>query len=232
RSAVIAAFRRALEELNRLSTVSTGEAAAPLDISWLDDISPHGCNRPQTRHRSSRARPKPMPPSSMSEGPSDRPLDNDDPMPPHIQRRRRHRGRSARRVSERPMAGLGSGEPSHRPGSRSDSQDELMPPPIRPTSEAHRRREGEELSHRPGARRRRDRSGGGKERIVSAKLSEGGGHALAASLVEQARRQLADANQDDADSVGLEWRGEEGSFVAYRPDGGEGPEQRVFMCLT
>ncbi|CEL98398.1 unnamed protein product [Vitrella brassicaformis CCMP3155] len=230
RSAVVAAFRRAVEELSRLSTVSTGEAAVPLDISWLDDISPDGCNRPRTRRRSG-ARRKPMPAPSLSEGPSDHTPDSNDPMAPHIQPGRRHRGRSAHRVSERLMAdpfGPESGEPSHRPGSRRDSQDELLPPPIRPTSEAHRRREGEELPHRPGAKRRRDRSGGGKERHVSAKLSEGSGHALAASLVEQARRQLTDVNRGDADSFGLEWDAEEASFVACRRDGEAKHDERVF----
>ncbi|CEM04223.1 unnamed protein product [Vitrella brassicaformis CCMP3155] len=239
RSAVIDAFRRAVEELNRLSTASEGEASAPLDISWLDDIGPHGCNRPRTRRRSG-ARRKPMPPPSLSEDPSDHTLDSNDPMAPHIQPGRRHRCRPSYRVSERPIADSSSSENEllidrpaakrHREdaGSRRDSQDELMPPPIRPTPETHRRREGEQLSHRPGARRRRDRSGGGKERIVSAKLSEGGGHALAASLVEQAQRQLADAHQDDADSFGLEWRGEEATFVAYRQDGEARHDERVF----
>ncbi|CEL99842.1 unnamed protein product [Vitrella brassicaformis CCMP3155] len=230
RSAVIDAFRRAVEQLNRLSTASEGEASAPLDISWLDDIGPHGCNRPRTR-RGNRARRKPMPPPSLSEGPSDHTLDSNDLASSDTRHRHRRRGRSAHRVSKRPMvdpSGLESGEPSHRPGSRRDSQDEIMPPPVRPTSEAHRRRDGEQLPHRPGAKRRRGQSGGGKERIVSARLSEGGGHSLAASLVEQAKRQLADGNRGDADSLGLERRGEEASFVAYRQDGEARHDERVF----
>ncbi|CEL99871.1 unnamed protein product [Vitrella brassicaformis CCMP3155] len=118
----------------------------------------------------------------------------------------------------------------------------LMPPRIEPTGRRGRPLhgrdgrgvgdlagfEGEEASHRPGTKRRRDMSGGKGRQFMSPRLGEADGHALAASLVEQTRRQLADVNQDDADSFGLEWRGEEGSFVAYRPDGGEGPEQRVF----
>ncbi|CEL99861.1 unnamed protein product [Vitrella brassicaformis CCMP3155] len=178
RSAVIAAFRRAVEELNRLSTASEGGAAAPLDISWLDDISPDGCDRPRTRRRSG-ARREPMPPPSLSEGPSDRPLYNDDPMAPHIQRRRRHRGRSSPRVSERPIA------------DSSSSENEL-------------------LIDRPAAKRHREDSGGERERCVSAKLSEAGGNSLAASLVEQAKPQLADLNRDDAD--GQQWS-------ASRPEG-------------
>ncbi|CEL99840.1 unnamed protein product [Vitrella brassicaformis CCMP3155] len=149
RSAVIAAFRRAVEELNRLSTVSEGEAAAPLDISWLDDISPHGCNRPQTRHRSSRARPKPMPPPSLSECPSGHPLDNNDLMPPHIQPRRRHRGRSSSRVSERLITDSSSSENElliNRPAAKRHREDAVIDhsPPRK-----HRRRHAALASSSP-----------------------------------------------------------------------------------
>ncbi|CEM06613.1 unnamed protein product [Vitrella brassicaformis CCMP3155] len=196
RSAVMDAFRRAVEELNRLSTASEGEAAVPLDLSWLDDISSHGSAGPQMR-RSRRARRKPMPLRPVSQSPSDRPLGTDVPMPPHIRPRRRHRGRSSHRVSERPVADSSCSE-------------------------------SEMLIDRPAAKRHRDESGGGKERCLSAKLSEAGGHALAASLVEQARRQLVDVNQEGTASFGLEWRAEEASFAAYRPDGEAMHDERVF----
>ncbi|CEM06594.1 unnamed protein product [Vitrella brassicaformis CCMP3155] len=135
-------------------------------------------------------------------------------------------GRGARRMSMPPPLLL-----DDRDIHPLDGHDRI-PPPI----QAQRRRgrpshrvvgsdgyAGEMPIDRPG----RDQSGGGRDRFVWPRLSEGAGHALAERLVSDARQQVGNT-KDNTGSVGLEWHAEEASFVAYRPEGGEGPGQRVF----